>query len=287
MAELLPVQAFHAFWRRRADLWPRFLELAARAGYVARGFVYISIGAIALLAAVHATPEAEGAVGALKAWGKWPAGLVLLWLTGLGLYAFAGWRVLQSIFDADRQGHSPKALASRLGQAISGVLYGSLAIAVFGLLDAAEDLREIDDQAATTQAIGDLLAMPFGGLLVIGVGAFTLACGVGNIVRGMVERFHSDLDCDGGEARGYGLMAKIGYIARGVAFLPAGLFTLDAGLHARAAEAKGMGEALETFKDSAYGEPVLTALALGLIAFGLFAFVEARYRRIRPEAALS
>ncbi|MDO8322096.1 MAG: DUF1206 domain-containing protein, partial [Phenylobacterium sp.] len=79
-------------------------ELACRAGYLARGFIYLSIGAMAVAAALDLTPRAEGSRGVLEAWANWPFGVVLLWLIGLGLYAFAGWRLLQSVFDADRQG---------------------------------------------------------------------------------------------------------------------------------------------------------------------------------------
>ena len=39
------------------------LEWASRIGYVARGVVYLSIGVIALMAALDKTPKAAGAVG--------------------------------------------------------------------------------------------------------------------------------------------------------------------------------------------------------------------------------
>lgn len=272
--------------RLRATPWRTLLELAARGGYAARGFVYVSIGGIALLAALKRTPEAEGAVGALEAWGQWPAGIALLWLTGLGLYAFAGWRALQSLFDADLQGRSLKAIAARVGQGISGIIYAALAVSVFGLLDAVEDLSETDDQAATSERIGKILAAPYGEWLVIGVGLFILGCGVGNIARGLFERMDRNLDCDAESRRWLGRVGKVGYVARGIAFLPAGLFTISAGMHARSAEAKGMGEALETLGSQPFGDLVLACISLGLIAFGLFAFVEARYRRIRPADAL-
>ena len=81
--------------------------MAARVGYASRGAVYLSIGAMALLKALGLTPHAEGAIGALRAWGQWPIGVALLWVTGVGLCAFAGWRALQSVFDIERLGHGP------------------------------------------------------------------------------------------------------------------------------------------------------------------------------------
>src|SRR5437868_4577716 len=79
--------------------WIALLETAARLGYLARGAVYLSVGAFALLAALRLSPRAQGALGALEAWGDWPLSLALLWIVGLGLYGFAGWRALQAILD--------------------------------------------------------------------------------------------------------------------------------------------------------------------------------------------
>lgn len=260
--------------------WSAVLEAAARAGYVARGAVYLSIGAIALLAALDLSPRAEGAVGALQAWRDWPAGVALLWLVGVGLYGFAAWRALQSLFDADRLGRSPRALAGRLGQAISGVTYAGLAVGVFGLLDAIEDLGEVDDQAATRAAIAQALEMPAGGLLVIAAGLFILGAGVGSFIRAFADHFGRSLECARERRRWLGLMARFGYAARGVALAPAGVLLASAGLRARASEAQGLEGSLNLMERGPLGEPVLALTALGLLAFGAFAVVEGWLRRI-------
>ena len=281
-----PPAVDQALSRARHRPWASVIELVCRAGYAARGFVYVSIGLMALLAALEIAPKARGATGALQAWSEWPLGVTLLWLTGLGLYGFAGWRALQSIFDADRQGRSAKALASRLGQAISGVVYGGLAVSVFGLLDALEDLGEVDDQAKTRAAIGDALAMPGGELLVIGAGVFVVGVGVGSIVQAFRRDFSKGLGCSRDFARRAALLGRVGYGARGVAFLPAGVFMILAGLHARSGEAKGTGAALDWLEGLPFGGLLMGLTALGLIAFGLFAFVEARFRTLRVEEVI-
>lgn len=275
---------FRAHFRRSP--WTALAELAARAGYVARGFVYLSIGLMALMAALGVTPRAEGALGALEAWGAWPPGLALLWVTGLGLYGFAGWRALQALLDADRQGRSLKALAARAGQAISGAVYAGLGVSVFGLLDAIEDLRETDDQQATREAVAQALALPLGPWLVVGVGLFILGVGVGNIVQSLGRDFCRHLVCSRNVAGWATALGRTGYFARGVAFLPAGALTALAGWRSRSADARGLGGALETLKDQPFGAVILGLVALGLIAFGLFAFVEARYRTVRAEEAI-
>jgi hypothetical protein len=275
--------------RRRFESapWATLVEIAARVGYAARGTVYVSVGGVALLAAAGLWPEAEGTVGSLEAWGRWPFGIALLWLVGLGLYAFAGWRGLQAVVDVDRQGRQAKAVATRLGQAISGLTYAAMAVSVFGLLDAIEDLHEADDQAATREAVARALELPAGPLLVMAVGLFILSAGIASMVRAVVERFGRKVAHDADGRRWAGLLARAGYFGRGLALLPAGFFVTRAGLHARASEARGLGEALEALKDQPYGGLSLSLLALGLVAFGAFAFVEAWNRRIRPEDALA
>src|ERR1700761_5006524 len=78
------------------------VEAAARLGYASRGAVYLSIGVMALLAALRRAPHAAGAVDALRAWAQWPIGVLLLWVTGVGLCGFAFWRALQSMVDVER-----------------------------------------------------------------------------------------------------------------------------------------------------------------------------------------
>ena len=269
-------------WLGRAP-WPALAELACRAGYLARGFIYLSIGGMAVLAALDLTPRAQGSRGALEAWAHWPFGVVLLWLTGLGLYAFAGWRLLQSAFDADRQGTSLKAIGSRIGQAISGVVYGALAVSVFGLIDALEDLTEADDQAKTRQAVAAVLALPGGELLIAAAGLFILGAGVGNIVQVFGRDFCKPLACDETIRTWAPWVGRAGYLGRGLAFLPIGALMLAAGIKARSEQAAGMGGALQLLEGQPFGDALLTLVALGLIAFGIFAFIEARYRRMAVD----
>jgi hypothetical protein len=273
--------------RRRfaAAPWVASVEMLARLGYVARGIVYLSVGLIALLAVMRLAPHTRSPLGALEAWGRWPYGVVLLWLTGLGLYGFAGWRALQSIFDADNQGRTAKAWASRAGQALSGLIYGSLAVSVFGLIDTLHDLHHASEVAAERATVEKVLAWPLGGTMVMAAGAFIVACGLGNAIRAGVDNFGGTLKCDPKITAWACRLARLGYFGRGLAMLPVGFFIISAGWREHAAEVKGVGGALWALHHQAWGDVVLAFVAVGLIAFGAFAFVEAWFRPIRPEAA--
>jgi hypothetical protein len=265
--------------------WGATAELAARLGYMARGTVYLSIGLVALLAVAGFAPHTRGAVSALQAWSRWPLGNVLLWLIGVGLYGFAGWRVLQAVFDADRQGRSAKAWACRAGQAISGLIYGGLAVSAFDLIDALHDLRHVGEQAQTRATVAAVMAWPLGSKMVMAGGLFILACGLGNAIRAFVDDFGSTLRCAPRALPWARRLARVGYFGRGVAMLPAGFFMLVAGWDERAIEARSVGSALWTLHALQFGDLVLALIGLGVTAFGAFAFVEAWHRPIRPESA--
>jgi hypothetical protein len=266
---------------RRLDA-AKAIELASRLGYAARGLVYLGLGSIVLLAALDLTPRAKGAKALMRAWADWPLGGVLIGGIGAGLAGFAAWRVLQAVFDADRHGRSPKAWAVRIGQAISGLVYGGLALSAFELLDELEDAGELDEEQRAHHTAGTILDLPYGDTLLIAAGLVVIAFGIGNVVQGLVQDFGKRLNCDERTCRRVAPLAKVGYGARGLASLPLGVFLVTAGVEARAGEARSWGGALQALEGQPFGNAALCLVAAGLIAFGLFGLVEARYRRIRP-----
>ena len=271
------------------------IEWAARVGYGARGFVYLSAGALTLLAATDRIGDAAGTSGAAGWLAEQPFGKVWLVLLGLGLWAFVGWRVLQAVFDADHEGTDLKGWATRAGQAVSGLFYGVLASGVFEYLDEfgeatnasaahAQDLAE--SVAENQEKAAMLLGMPFGEVLLIGAGLVVLGVGVGNIVRAIRDDFDDALACPKAFCGTATALARAGYAARGFAYLPLGVFVVLAGLHARSGEVTTTAAALDALEAQPGGSWILGLTAAGLMAFGAFAFVEARWRRIRPPRDL-
>lgn len=270
--------------RHRPGPSERVIEGLARFGYGARGFVYLSAGALTLLAAVRRGGEAAGSSEAVGWLAQQPFGKLWLVLLGLGLWAFVAWRAVQALFDADHQGRDLRGILTRVGQGASGVFYGLLAATVFEYLDeygtaatrAGEQATENRDKAAA------LLALPMGQGLLIAVGLAVLALGVGNMVRAWREDFGDTLACSRDLCRRLTPLARFGYGARGFAYLPLAMFVILAGLQEQAGAVTSLGEALDALEHQPGGSWVLGLTATGLMAFGAFAFVEARWRRIRP-----
>lgn len=278
--------------RRRSPLLRRvpplhdLLELAARLGYGARGFVYLSVGLLVLFATLGLIGDAVGVRGALEWLSQRPLGRVWMLLIGLGLAAFFGWRMLQAVFDADHEGTSRHGLMTRMSQLFSGFSYAALAVASFALFagrragEPSEGVVESQERAAM------LLGLPFGRWLLIAAGLAIFGIGVANVVKAWREDFSEYLDCSREMCRRVTPLARFGHVARGVAYLPlAGLVVL-AGWRARTAEVTSFGAALEVLERRTAGEWIIGLIALGFVAFGAFSFIEARFRRIRPPREL-
>ncbi len=279
------VRRARRLWQRRPAM-PVVLEALARFGYGARGFVYLSIGVILMMTAHDLTSQTAGSTGVIETLARQPFGRVWLMTLGIGLWAFVSWRVLQAVFDADHEGRDLKALGKRAGQAVSGVVYGLLASTVFEVLDEVHARPSAEDIVENQEKARALMELPFGQAMLIGIGLVILAVGIGNVVRGVRSDFGRDLRCSETLCRRVVPLAHIGYVARGLAYFPLAGLVMLAGFRERAGEITSFGGALEVVETLPAGPWLLSATALGLMAFGAYAFVEGRFRRIRPPRDL-
>lgn len=190
------------------------------------------------------------------------------------------------MFDADHHGTSPKGWAIRVGQAVSGVVYGVLAWSALELLDGFEDIGEADETDSAQTLAAEVLAFPHGDWIMIAGGLALFAVGIGNLVQGARQDFAKRLDCSDDICRWAVPLARAGYIGRGLATFPLGVFLFRAGLEVRSSEARSWADAMQAIEGQPFGPVILALVAGGLIAFGLFGLVEARYRRIEAPKRL-
>jgi hypothetical protein len=260
---------------RHARPW---MERLARLGYATEGAIYVLIGLLAVGAAFGTGGRATGQRGTFEVVAGSLFGSVLLGLIAVGFLGYALWRSVQAIADPDGEGTDVKALGRRLGYGVSALVYAGLAFSAAGLiLGAAGEGRSPDDWTAL------LLSWPLGQVLVVGVGAAVVGVGLHELYQAYKAEFLEYLKLGemGEKVRKWTKRwGRLGIAARGIVFGVVGTFLIRAALQYDPQEARGLAGALQTLAQQPLGPWLLGAVALGLVAYGLFMLSVARYRRI-------
>ena len=243
----------------------RILITVGLAGF---GLVHLVIGALAIRLGLGSKEEASQQ-GALAEVAQQPFGGIALWVVATGLFALVIWRVIDAAVGYSWH-DEPKRTMRRLAAVGQAIVYLALGIAAIRIVAGGGG-----DQGEET-ATARLLALPFGQILVALVGAAVIAVGGSQIVKGIKQTFKDDMS---GAGRLTTTLGRIGFPAKGVALIVVGLLIGWAGISYDPEEAGGLDTALQTVRDQPAGPVLLIAVALGLIAFGLFCFGWARHPR--------
>ncbi|HEV2914644.1 MAG TPA: DUF1206 domain-containing protein [Pyrinomonadaceae bacterium] len=258
-----------------------WIERIARFGYATKGAVYIVVGALATLAASGRGGETTDARGALQAIEDQPFGKFALGMVAFGLIGYVAWRWIQAIADTDDKGAGLKGILIRIGYAGSGLVYAGLALTAAKILI---DVGEPDSSGEVQRHwTARLMSVPYGRWLVGLVGAGVVGFGLYQMYKGLRAKFRKRLklgQMSFTKKAWATVSGRIGYAARGVVFCIVGSFLIQAALHYNPREAQGLEGALDTLYRQPYGQWMLGAVAAGLIVYGLYMMVEARYRRI-------
>ncbi|HET9962191.1 MAG TPA: DUF1206 domain-containing protein [Nitrospiraceae bacterium] len=250
----------------------------ARAGYAARGLIYSVIGFFAALAAIG-SGEAMGSRDALMLLLSSGAGRVLAYALIAGFVFYALWRLVQAGFDTDRHGTDAKGLAIRGGLLVSGLIYAGLASYTWSLA-----LGASRQGGGNSGEWAQMLAGFVGGRWIAAGLALALAgVGTAHIVKAVRERYAKYLDADDRAMKAIHPIAKTGLIARGAVFLVTAF--LFATRSFRGGEEASLKTALEFVQGLPLGWLLLSLAGIGLIAFAIYSFAEAIYRRINVEEA--
>lgn len=259
----------------------RWLRWMARCGFVAEGLVYVLIGGFALVVAFEPGERPQGSKGALAGLGVAPLGEAMLSVLAAGLAAFVLWQGAQALFDPEHRHDrwSLRRIAARLGCLLNAALHAVLVgDAAWLVLTARGGADHGQTQAQWTARV---MQLPLGRWAV----ALT---GIGIVVFGLLQFYRAatgvgDKDLDLSHTRlriplvGLGV---VGCVARGIVFALIGLFLVHAAWRYDATQATGVAGALSTLKAQAYGSWLLGAVAVGLLAYGLFQIARARFRVI-------
>ena len=254
----------------------RGFELAARGGYVAAGLLHVMIGIIALRVATGGSGSADQS-GAVAALAGSPGGTVLLWVCFLGSAALAMFLLGEAAFGATQRSDKER-LEHRLKTGGQAVVYGAIG-AVFGVYATGGSTNS----AASTQSMSArLMAHPAGMVLLIALGLGLIVAGGFFVHRGVTKSFRDNLKSlpagtAGSTVVGLGVA---GYAAKGIALGVLGVLFVVATVQHDPEESTGLDGALKSLQEQPFGVWILGAVALGLICYGAFMIVRAKYQRM-------
>jgi hypothetical protein len=231
------------------------------------------IGVIALGVAFGGGGEADQG-GALGQFASRPGGVFLLWLIVVGLWGLGLFQLLEA---ALVRGADKEAWAERVKEGGKGVAYLAVGVTAFTFARGSSS-----DSSGQTQTLSArLLAAPGGVAVLVVVALGIVAIGAYFVVKGVKQRFRDDLAVPSGVAgRGTVALGVTGYVAKGVALAVVGALFAVAAVTSDPSEATGLDGALKALAALPFGMVVLTAVALGLMAYGAYCVVRARRARL-------
>jgi hypothetical protein len=263
------------------------LTQVARVGLIAYGVMHFLIGYLAIRLAWGLRGADADQTGALQTVADGPGGSVLLWTIGLGMLALALWQAgevllwWRGLLDPAHRKRTAfvcvRCLAKALAYAVLGVT--ALLFAVGLEYEADERLRDLTD---------DTLDIPGGAVLVGGVAVAVIAVGLYTLVRGLTGGFMKDIDLPAAPDRWEPLIegiGRVGYVAKGIAFGLVGVLLWRAATSADVSTATGLEGAMTAIAGVAAAGPwLLTGVAVGFAAFGVYALARARYPDRDPSS---
>lgn len=245
------------------------IEWLVRLGYVARAILYITIGVIALSgfrAIRRGTDEVFQSIE------NFPMGYAGLWLMAAGLCGYALLRMSSFVFDIEHRGSDAKGWMTRIGHGGSAI--GHLVLAWTATQFARGNGAPNSDGAQ--DAAAGVLSIPFGGWLIGSFGVVFFAAAAVQAKKAYSGSFMDRIVRDAPAFTRH--LGAVGYAARTVVYLMIGWSLVRAGFFAgHADEVRSLGTAII---DLAENGEVFILTAVGLIVFGVFSLILARYRII-------
>jgi hypothetical protein len=255
------------------------LEVLARVGLVAYGVVHLLLGWLALQIAWGLSGrESADTSGAMKTLADQPFGQVLLWLVAVGLAALALWQASAVIWGY-RNLEGAERVRKQITSGAKAVVFAALGYSAGAAALGAGSSSAQSQQQATSGVLG----WPGGRVIVIVAGLVIIGVGVAAIVKGVKKSFAEEIDTSPLSPTlrtAVARLGQVGYIAKGLALGVVGGLLSYATLTFDPRKVQGLDGAMHTILAQPFGRFLLTAVALGFAAFGLFAILQSRYRRM-------
>jgi hypothetical protein len=248
----------------------------ARGGLVARGVVYVVIGVLSIKLAAGARGQTTGQRGALETIAHQPLGGALLLATAIGLGCYAAWRLIRAAIG--RGAEQVDSAFDRVAGLTSGIAYAVLCFTAVEILAGAGG-----GAGSPKKATGGVLGWTAGPAIVVIAGAVLAGIGLYQGYKGFGRTFLETSNTERmGPAmkRAFTAFGIFGHIARMVVFGLIGYGVIKAALDYNPHQAVGLDGALNRLASASYGPILLGIVAAGLIGFGVYSIIDARYRRV-------
>lgn len=262
-------------------------ETLGRVGLVGKGVVFAVVGFLALQLALGDASQDTGKNGAIEWIASQPLGKFLLVALTVSLFALAAWRLLDAVVGDPVEGDEA---SDRAKYAIKGLFYVSLAISALsatvsnwsgsgsGGSGSGGSGGSGGSEGQSKQATATVLEWPGGRFLVIAGGLAIIGYALHLFKKHAIdEGFLQRMDI--GTDSWLSTLGRFGYGARSIVYVVIGWFLFQAGVTYEAGKTKGLSGALQELSGKGWGQLVLFGVAVGLIAYGVFAMAEAKYRR--------
>jgi hypothetical protein len=255
------------------DQW---LEKFFRFGLISKGIVYCLLGVLTVLAAIGLRGKNASKTDAFDLIYAQPFGKVLLIVITLGLFGFVTLRLFQSFKDIDHKGDDTKGVVHRIGYAISALIYSSMGIYAAKLALSGSHGNGDSKQFIVTK----VLALP-AGVWIVGIAAIIIIISGGyQVYKGASGKFMEKIQLVGTKfSEVFRKAGIVGYISRGVVLLVIGYLLFHSAIEADPGSVQDTDGAF-SFLENNFGSFLMGLIALGLVGYGVFMFVKAKYERI-------
>ncbi len=255
-----------------ASSWVRTV---GRIGIASRGVIYLLLGYLAFDIARHGSaPTQTSSTGALQELEARAGGKLVLVVLAIGLGCYAAWRGFDVVTGTN-------GTIRRVSSLVVGLIYGVLCFRAVELVTG----RSASGGASNNPVPWVAKVMRWsGGTVAIEVaGAGLVAAGAGLAVWGVFHR------CDKRTAlehvsrpyqRAIRILGGFGELTRGVLVALLGIYLIAAGATSNPTQAKSVDQTLRALVHHPFGALAISAIALGLVSFGVFSLFDARLRRL-------
>lgn len=261
-----------------------------RVGIASRGVVYLVLAYLVARVAFGglgsaSTSRPASAPGVAVTLAAQPGGEPMLFVLGIGLILFALFCLIDAILNHDDEDSAWKRWGARFVSGWSFVLHIAFAIYCFAtaVVHSAGTQHASKSDSTSKHWSAKVLNWP-GGPLWLGLAGVTLLVIAAVLAVQAVRRsFEDGLERGRMSHRGWQwvvVTGTIGHLGRAVLFGTIGWFVLSAAIEDDPNHGAGVDGAARLLADNTAGAVFLAVVAAALFVFGVYMFLEAKYRKV-------